>query len=100
MLTALTKKELGIDCKEATKRELIILNEINDLDYCLDMIEKVVNNTILPQENKYCDEIKELQHKCELLESENKHLKEINTQINDKNEILKETMRDLRKRHP
>lgn len=89
MLIALTKKQLDINCKEATKRELVVLNEINDLDYCIQMIESVVRNTILPQENKYLDEIREYKHKLELFEMETKHLKEINKQ-------LTENIQDLR----
>lgn len=53
------------------------------------MIENDVNNTILPQENKYREEIKELQHKNELLIEKNKHLEELNKQ-------LKENLNDLR----
>lgn len=89
ILTTLTKKQLGIECKEATKTELVVIDEVNDLDYCINMIDSVVLKTILPQENKYLDEIRE--HKCKhaLLEIEIKHLNEIN-----KN--LKENLNDLR----
>ena len=98
MLTSLTKKELGIKCSEQTKRELVILNEVNDLDYCLNMIDNVVLTTVLPQELKYKNEIKnmacdkeivELKHKNELLEAEIKYL-------NDMNNQLKENIKDLR----
>jgi prophage antirepressor-like protein len=102
MLTSLTKKELGVAFKEHTKRELVILNEVNDLDYCLEMIENVVKNTILPQELHYQNKIKEMEtnqetvdihHKNDLLQSENDHLKEMNRQ-------LKRNIRDLRnKKH-
>lgn len=91
MLITLTKDQLNIECKEATKRELVVLNEVNDLDYCLDMINTVVTTTILPQENKYLEEIKEQKHKYELIKSENKHLKEMNAQ-------LKDNLNDLRKK--
>jgi len=100
MLTTLTKKELNIKCNEQTKRELVILNEVNDLDYCLNMINTVVNTTVLPQELKYKNEIKnmvsnqefiELKHKNELLESKIEHLEEMNTQ-------LKGNINDLRNR--
>lgn len=92
MLTSLTKKELKIKCNEQTKRELVILNEVNDLDYCLHMIDNVVNTTILPQELEYKNKIKnmasdkelvELKHRNELLEAKVEHLKEINDQLKD-----------------
>jgi len=92
MLTSLTKKELGIKCNEQTKRELVLLNEVNDLDYCLNMIDTVVNTTVLPQELKYKNEIKnmasqqeilELKHKNELLEAKIESLKELNDQLKD-----------------
>jgi hypothetical protein len=98
MLTSLTKKELNITCNEKTKRELVILNEVNDLDYCLDMIGNVVKNTILPQELEYKNKINEmisnqetikLQHENELLRSKNEHLTEMNIQ-------LKENIKDIR----
>lgn len=90
MLTALTKKELGIKCKEFKKRELVVINEIDGLDYCLNMIDTVVKDTKLPQEIQYTDEMKELKHKIELLTAENKHVK-------DMNEQLKNNLNDLRK---
>ena len=99
MLTALTKEELEITCKEKKKRELVILNEVNDLNYCIDMIETVVKTTIIPQEQQYKEKIKELtsqqyvaelKHKNNLLETENAHLKEMNQQ-------LKDNIKDLRK---
>jgi hypothetical protein len=40
------------------------------------MIDSVVNNTILPQENKYLDEIKEQKHKYE-----NDHLNDLKKKI-------------------
>jgi len=98
MLTSLTKKELGIKCNEHTKRELVLLNEVNDLNYCLNMIDTVVNTTVLPQELKYKNEIKnmtsqqeilELKHKNELLEAKIESLKELNDQ-------LKDNIKDLR----
>lgn len=87
MLTALTKEELKITCREATKCELVLLYEINDLDYCISMIDNVVNNTILPQENKYQDEIRNLKHKYEILETkynaDQKYIKQLEENIND-----------------
>lgn len=95
MLTALTKKELGIECKEASKRELVILNEVNDLDYCINMIENVVTDTILPQKNKYKDEIRNLKHQYEILEikynAEQKYIK----RLEKDNEHLQENIKDL-----
>ncbi|AGC02442.1 BRO-N domain containing protein [Acanthamoeba polyphaga moumouvirus] len=67
MSTVLSKKELGIKCKQATKRELVVLNEVNDLEYCLNMIDNVVKNTTLPQEDEYIKTINNWEHKYELL---------------------------------
>ena len=92
MLSALTKKELKIDCKEKTKRELVAINEVNGLDYCIKMIDTVVAETVLPQENKYYAEIEKLKHEKELQAQQIKHLEEMNMQ-------LKENIKDLR-RHP
>lgn len=89
MLTALTKEELKIKCKEKEKRELVILNEVNDLDKCLKMIDDVVAKTKLPQENEYLNEINEWKRKYELLEAKyNEKLERINE--------LKENLNDLR----
>lgn len=38
---------------EENKNEHIILDEVHNLDYCLNMIENVVRTTSLPQENEY-----------------------------------------------
>lgn len=104
MQVILTRKELEIDCKEAIQRELISLNEINDLDYCLNMIDTVVANTKLPQENKYLEEIRESKHKVDLLTEENAHLKELlasvketNHQLKKSNHNLENTIKDLRR---
>ena len=91
MLTALTKKELKIDCKEKTKRELVIINEVHGLDYCIKMIDTVVAETVLPQENKYHAEIEKKDHTIELQAQEINHLKEMVTQLN-------ENIKDLRHR--
>jgi len=85
MSMTLTREELKITCKEKTKRELVALNEVNGLDYCLNMIDYVVKNTVIPQEQKYKEEINELKMQNEInalkmrvehLEEMNKHLKE------------------------
>jgi len=54
----------------SNKKEIVTLDEINNLDYCLNMIENVVKTTTLPQELEYIDKIKELKcnHKYEILE--------------------------------
>ncbi|AZL89720.1 Bro-N domain-containing protein [Megavirus baoshan] len=53
--------------KEQNKKEHIVLNEVSGLDYCLNMIEDVVNNTTLPQENEYQNKINKLECKNEIL---------------------------------
>ncbi|AHA45879.1 BRO-N domain-containing protein [Hirudovirus strain Sangsue] len=74
---------------EKNKREHIVLNQINDLDYCLNMIESVINNTKLPQENEYINKIKEL-------ENQNKFLIQQNESLLDKINDLKNNIEDLR----
>jgi len=77
--------------KTSNKRELVTLNEVNDLDYCIDMMDDVIKNTVSPVEMEYKKQIKELKNeqKINLLKAENIHLKELN-------ERLKENIRDLR----
>jgi prophage antirepressor-like protein len=88
MLIALYSTHLYIECGEVRKRELIVVNEIYDLDYCLDMIDTIVQETDLIQENKYHDKIKNIKQRCKLLEMDNKH-------INKTNKKLKEKIKDL-----
>jgi prophage antirepressor-like protein len=85
------------------RREHIVLTEIHNLDYCLNMIQQVVNKTILPQENKYLDRIKELEHENKLLRTKNQYLvklyrniKNNNNQLKDNIEQLKDNINDLR----
>jgi len=93
ILTSLTKEELGIKCKEKTKRELVLLNEVNDLDYCINMIDYVVKNTVLPQEQKYKETINELklQNEIQTQRMRIEHLEEMNCH-------LKDNINDLRNR--
>ena len=68
---------------------MVILDEVNDLDYCINMIDEVVRTTKLPEEKEMQDKMKELQHEIELLRKDNERLKEMNIQ-------LKENIKDLR----
>jgi len=68
MLTSLKIK--GPDGKIKKKNELVLLNQVNDLEYCISMIDNVVNNTVSPLEQFLRDEVKDLKHK-------NKHQKEL-----------------------
>lgn len=92
--------------KETTKKEIIVINEINNIDYCIEMIENVVGTTFLPQEEEYKEiiknlesekEIMELKYKNKILENENKYLTELNNELKDKNNILKDTIKYLKK---
>jgi len=94
MLTVLTKEQLKIQCKEKTKRELVTLNEIGDLDYCINMITDVVAKTKLPREIELNDEIKQWKHKCEILEIK---LNEKEERIADLKHSLKRTEHSLEK---
>ena len=103
MVTPLTLKTKvkGIS-KKSRKVEIITLNEVNNLDYCLNMIENVVKNTIPVQELKYIETIKEL--KRTQIKSENNHAYEIlklNYNIAE-NRIkqLEKTLRDIYKANP
>lgn len=53
--------------KEENRTEHIIINEVKNLDYCLNMIENVVKQTVNPLEQKYHNKIKELTHENEIL---------------------------------
>lgn len=58
--------------KEETRREHIIINQINNLDYCLNMIDNVVKQTINPLEQKYHEKIKSLEHENKMVTQQNK----------------------------
>ena len=83
--------------KEDNKREHAIINEVNGLDYCLNMIANVVEDTLNPLEVKYQQEIKDLKHKNEILETKyNASLKDIQ-HLETEAENLKNNINDLRK---
>ena len=64
---------IKLKIKDSNKREHIVLTQQHDLDYCLNMIQNVINETILPQENEYKNQIKDLEHKVDLLTHKNKN---------------------------
>lgn len=68
------------------------MTEKHGLDYCLNMIEQVINETKLPQENEYINENKELIHKNKLQAEKIKHLEEMNKQLRD-------NLNDLRRKN-
>lgn len=49
--------------KRSVWPEPLIKNQINNLDYCINMITTDVQNTINPSEIKYHHKIKDLEHK-------------------------------------
>jgi len=55
------KKKVKGKIVTSNKTEIVTLNEINNLDYCLNMIESVVKNTTLPQEQEYKEKIKSME---------------------------------------
>ena len=77
---------------EENKDEHIVLSQRHGVDYCLKMIQQVVNGTSLPQEDEYKNKIKDLEHQLELSSQKNKYLMRLNRQL--KNNII-----DLRKRN-
>ena len=79
--------------------EIITLDEVNNLDYCIKMIENLVKTTTLPQEQEYIEEIRNLKvgHKYELIEVKyKKSLKQIKL-LEEQIKLLEEHIKDLRK---
>lgn len=70
ILTSMKKKDIHVKCKDNGKdqsiRELIVLNEVNGIDYCIKMIDDLVANTKIPQEMIYIEKMKENEHKSEI----------------------------------
>jgi len=96
MSVTMTKEELGIECKGKTKRELIKIDEIKNLQYCINLIDGVINKTILPKEQKYIDQIKDLKHEKEILQTK---FEESINKLQIKTELiqsLKETIKILK----
>ena len=81
---------------EDNKNEHVVLSQRHGLDYCLNMIQQVVNKTSLPQENEYKDEITKLKHRNELLTQRIKFLTKMNRQQKSNISQLKENLNDLR----
>lgn len=79
------KKQIKKGTTTSTKKEIVTLNEINNLDYCLNMIENVVKSTILPQENEYMEKIKELEYENLQIKYESaiKDIKRMEENLND-----------------
>lgn len=80
----------GVNGKNENRKEHIILTEKHNLDYCLNMIQLVVDCTTLPQENKYLDQIRELK-------TENKYLRMKCRKLIKIGRLLEENLSDLRK---
>ena len=59
LITCKIKNKNG---KIKTKRELIELNKINNLDACMNTIESVINDTVSPLEDKLMKENMELKN--------------------------------------
>lgn len=81
------------------KTEIIALDAVNNLDYCMKMIDDVVKKTIYPQELEYIEKINKLENdnKYEILkvkyEGALKQIKSLEENISN----LKENISDLRK---
>jgi prophage antirepressor-like protein len=90
MLVTLRLKGMG-KSKEENRREHAIINEVNGLDYCINMISNVVNNITNPVETKYHRKINELEHKNELLETKYNHEHEMNSKLNKCNTELEDS---------
>jgi len=88
-----------------TKRELIELNEVKGLEYCRNIIELVIKSTVSHIEKEFSviqkellDKIKDLEHKCELYCDRINSLTKENAMLNDNNNVLKDNIKDLRKK--
>lgn len=117
-------KTLSIKGKKGkinTLRELVELNSVNGLDYCLNMIELVIQNTVSPREQELLDKIKDLefenkikdlehkiesyQNKCESYQKDITNLQNMNNTLqksidklevsNDKLEVSNDTLQDI-----
>jgi hypothetical protein len=83
----------------STKKEIVALDAVNNLDYCLTMIDKVVKETIYPQELEYIEKINKLEsdNRYELLKTNyDNALKQIEM-LEENISILKENVNDLRR---
>lgn len=83
--------------KEENRREHIVINEIKNLDYCLNMIENVVKNTVNPLEQQLQQKIKELEQENKMIIQENNMLKQKNTLAESMIRTLKKTVKYLQK---
>jgi prophage antirepressor-like protein len=82
--------------KEENKREHIILTQKHNLKYCIDMIEDVVNNTKLPQEEKYIKTIRHLKYKNKILSNQHIYDAKLIERLEDSVSNLKDNLDDLR----
>lgn len=87
-----TKKGIAL----STKREIITLSDIGELNYCLSMIEHVVKHTSSPQELEYQMKINECNHKYEILNIKYEHILEQKKLLEKNIEILQESNDCLR----
>jgi prophage antirepressor-like protein len=82
----MTKKELGINCTSTNIRELIQINEVKNQHEVIKLVNNAIEKTILPKEQKYLDQIKDLKHENEILQLK---LNNCEIRLKDKLEIIK-----------
>ena len=92
-------KPMKIGKNGKTQVEIVSLDEINNFDYCINMINKVVDKTTIPEQQKYIQEISKLKsdHEFEILKMKYENLIEINKNLIEINNDLKEDKKRLRK---
>jgi len=89
LLVKINSKKLNMNCQERVNSELIRIDEIKNLQYIINKIDHIIDTTILPKEQKYIDQIKDLTY-------ENKILKTEVSSKNDLVESLRETISILK----
>ena len=99
MITPLEiKNKTKTGTKVSRKKEIITINEINNLDYCLNMIESVIKNTKLPQELEYKEKIKDLEnlHNYKIIEVKYENALKTIEDLRNNLKDLRETNTDLK----
>jgi hypothetical protein len=72
----------------------------HDLDYCLNKMKHVINATTLPHEEKYIKEIEQLKHKNEIITEKYNHAIEMNQQLRDNlNDLRQKSSNKLKNKH-
>lgn len=92
LAVTMTKEELKIKCSTKTKRELIQINEVTNHTKIIELIDHAINKTILPKEQKYINQIKDLKNEIKVLESDttnkDKLIETLKNNLKDKQKLI------------